>query len=92
MKNLFQMKYIALIIVCVCAISCSQTMKEKIGVADVAPNELEVESRKPLIIPPHYDLPEPLTRQEIERRKVQEQKIEDQELETRKNLHSDDDI
>lgn len=39
--------------------SCSSKIKQKVGMEDIAPDELQVEKQRPLYVPPHYDLPEP---------------------------------
>ncbi len=38
---------------------CSSKMKEKIGMVTTGPNEYQVQTNKPLDVPPHYDLPPP---------------------------------
>lgn len=39
--------------------ACSAKTKEKIGLITTGPNEYQVQSNKPLDVPPHYDLPAP---------------------------------
>lgn len=38
---------------------CSAKMKEKIGMVTSGPNEYQVQTNKPLDVPPHYNLPAP---------------------------------
>jgi hypothetical protein len=42
--------------------SCNKTVKEKVGLVSIGPNEYEVTRMRELEIPPHYDLPEPQTK------------------------------
>jgi hypothetical protein len=54
---------IAMTLLLVC--SCSNKMKEKIGIVTSGPDEYKVQKSKPLDVPPHYDLPAPTTHQPI---------------------------
>lgn len=36
---------------------CSESVKKKLNITTVGPNEYEVQRTKPLDMPPHYDLP-----------------------------------
>lgn len=52
-------KYIAIMAAALLISSCSQKMKQKLGIVTPGPNEYSVEKGKSLEIPPHYDLPTP---------------------------------
>lgn len=41
---------------------CSQKTKEKIGLVTTGPDEYQVITNKPLDVPPHYNLPAPVTK------------------------------
>lgn len=43
--------------------SCSNAIKQKVGIETAAPDELQVQKQRPLYVPPHYELPEPPTPQ-----------------------------
>lgn len=52
-------KIITLFAMILCLGACSSKFKEKVGIVTTGPNEYNVETNKPLDVPPHYDLPLP---------------------------------
>lgn len=42
------------------ATGCSKKVKQKVGLTTTGPNEYKVQKNKPLEVPPHYHLPEPV--------------------------------
>ena len=54
-------KYIFIIAAMLLASGCSTKMKQKLGIVTTGPNEYSVEKQKSLEIPPHYDLPAPVS-------------------------------
>ena len=53
------MRFLILFISLFIIVGCSNKMKEKIGLTTTGPNEYELERKKPLELPPHYNLPDP---------------------------------
>lgn len=41
--------------------ACNKRVKETIGIVTPGPNEYRVQRNKPLEVPPHYELPEPVS-------------------------------
>lgn len=58
-------KYISIIAIMLIISGCSSKIKQKLGVVTTGPNEYVVEKQHPLEIPPHYDLPEPNSKNDL---------------------------
>lgn len=52
-------KIISTIAISLMLASCSNAIKQKVGLETAAPDEQLVEKQRPLYVPPHYELPEP---------------------------------
>ena len=55
------MRIILLLIILVITTACSKSLKEKIGITTAGPNEYKVQRHNSLEVPPHYNLPPPVS-------------------------------
>lgn len=59
-------KSILLVTVLLVTCSCSNRVKHAVGIVTPGPDEYKVQKNRPLDMPPHYELPQPVSSQNLE--------------------------
>ena len=72
--------------------SCSQGMKEKIGIINKSPDEFQVYEKKPLSVPPNFELRPPIDGDKIATDSKDENIIFNEEVNTNESLTIEDEV